>query len=81
MSLVKSTSRDQDPFVNQAPRNIVERIKPFFEQPPVQAQQEAKQVRQPRPPVSIPYTYQSVVATKVTCLDDLLPAKVRALDE
>lgn len=81
MSLVKSISRDQEPFVNQAPNNIVQRIKPFFEQLPIQAQQEAKQVRQQRPPVSIPYTYQSVIATKVTCLDDLLPAKVRTLDE
>ena len=63
------------PFVQ--PSNLVQLIKPFFEK----SSQEVAGPKTIRQFASVPQTYQSgVSATKVTCLDDLISAKVQRVD-
>jgi hypothetical protein len=76
LSLVKPPNKDTEFIRSQSNGNIVQRIKPFFEQPSIIPAQELKIVKQQRQPISIPYTYQTESATKVTCLDDIISTKV-----
>ncbi|CAF0898004.1 unnamed protein product [Adineta steineri] len=80
LSLVKTTNKDIESIPSQVNGNIVQRIKPVFEQSLVIPSQESKPIKQQqqqqqRQPVSIPYTYQTGNTTKATCLDDIIPSK------
>ena len=80
MSLVKPTRKLSDSLISPCDSiSLVQRIKPFFESSSSNpTQHEPKPSRQQRPPaVSIPYTYQTGAACKVTCLDDVLASHVR----
>ncbi len=76
MSLVKPTYKDAESIKPQVNGSIVQRIKPFFEQPSIISPQEPKYIKQQRQHVSIPYTYQTGNVTKATCLDDIISSKV-----
>jgi hypothetical protein len=76
LSLVKTASAETEYFTPQVNGSIVQRIKPFFEQPPIIPPHEPKSIKQQRQPISIPYTYQIGKSTKATCLDDIIPPKV-----
>ncbi|CAF2346479.1 unnamed protein product [Rotaria sp. Silwood2] len=75
LSLVKTTDNDTDVTKSQINGNLVQRIKPFFEQSSTISSQEPKVIKQERQSVSIPYTYQKENNTKATCLDDIISSK------
>ncbi|CAF0935422.1 unnamed protein product [Rotaria sp. Silwood1] len=75
LSLVKPTDNDIDVTKSQLNGNLIQRIKPFFEQSPTIVSPEPKSIKQQRQSVSIPYTYQKGSTTKATCLDDIISSK------
>ncbi|CAF1444108.1 unnamed protein product, partial [Adineta ricciae] len=75
LSLIKTPVRESEFVAPTVNGSLVQRIKPFFEQSPVVSSQEPKPVKQQRPPVAIPHSYQTGHSSKVTCLDDIIEPK------
>ena len=79
LSLAKTTRVEDDCFIPRGNGSIVQRIKPVFEQSTIASPQEPKPIRQQQQQsISIPYTYQTGKLNKATCLDDIIPSKVRS---